>query len=683
MSPTARDLEALHRRLLEAFNPFEDRVVQTPWEAPRYADVRSLHGPISDAILALIRRTGEDGMPRFVLLRGLPGTGKTHLLRRLRLELDDAGTFVTVGPFGDGRRLHRHILRQLCESLDHRRTEADPRSQLQDFALRVLGRAAGDLPLEGWVGERLRREPAFLIEALGQQTDPARLRARVHERHPGVDREVVEILFGLLDPDRTGMAARWLQGVDLPEEDLAALRVRGSAAEEDRAGEVLRALIGLSRDSVPLVLCFDQLEFLPPVEGEPGFVALGKAAVQLAMAGRVVLVLSCLVRTWDEHREQLPGSAVDRLVQHSFILERLTADHVAELLATRLAAARGGCRAPSPTYPFGRGVAAELAAEPGISVRRILERAGTALEEMRRRGRIAPLETLAEFRPAPGPAEGWLEGEAVRRLADLREGGGLPLDEGLVKRGLVLALDLARRRKVALGRLRVEAVEARPRGGRYLDLTADLVVDGARRRAGFCLCNTENGASFAAHPRNLARAMQDPRRGLQAGLLVRDERLLPLPARWRVGHEHLEGLRAAGGSLLPLDRESLAALELLRTLLAEASAGDLSGPDRSATPEDVEAALLRAGALDRAPLWERLAAALSPQPRGPAPDLPAALAAALREHPVLPWSRLHPALAAAFPAAGLADALAAARALPSRILVLAPDADDPIFALRP
>jgi hypothetical protein len=509
-----------------------------------------------------------------------------------------------------------------------------------------------------------------------------RLRDQVLARHPGVDRDVVTALFAMLDVDRMGLATRWLQGIELPDEDLAALRIGGAVSEEDRAHEVLRSLIQLSRDSLPLVICFDQLEFLPAVDGEPGFVALAKVAAQLAMAGRVVPLLSCLIETWEEYWKRLPGSAAQRIAQNSFILEPPRAEQIAELLSGRLHALYGPLPAPGPTYPFEQEVSGELAAEPGISVRRVLERAGRILEDMRRRKRIALVRHLGSGPPTV-PPEVWLDAEVNRRLAALRGSGKLALDEGLLKRGFSLALDLARRRSLPLDSLAVRALDEQPARARYLHLTAEFEVGSEARRVGFCFCNTENARSFIAHCEHLLKEFKDGRRGLDVAVLLRDERLADLPPTWRKSREALRAFVGEGGSYLPLDLDTLARLETMRTLLADAAAGDLSGPDRPATREDVEAALGRTRLIQEARLWTRLAEMLAPQARGPAPDLRAALVEATRRRRVVPWSRLLESLPPDLNTVDLDAALQAAQGAANQILVLDPEGEDPVFCWQP
>ncbi len=124
-------------------------------------------------------------------------------------------------------------------------------------------------------------------------------------------------------------------------------------------------------------------------------------------------------------------------------------------------------------------------------------------------------------------------------------------------------------------------------------------------------------------------------------------------------------------------------LESLRTLLADAAAGDLSGPDRPATREDVESAVARTRLVQDANLWGRLSETLSPLARGPAPDLKDALIEAARRKRVVPWSRLQESLPPDLRGVELKAILLAAQASPRQILVLDPDGEDPVFCWQP
>ena len=166
-------------------------------------------------------------------------------------------------------------------------------------------------------------------------------------------------------------------------------------------------------------------------------------------------------------------------------------------------------------------------------------------------------------------------------------------------------------------------------------------------------------------------------------MLVRDERLADLPATWKRSREALQAFSREGGHFLRLDLDTLARLETLRTLLADAAAGDLSGPDRPATREDVESAVVRTRLMQEAKLWGRLAEVLSPLARGPAPELKDALIEAARRMRVVPWNRLQESLPHHLRGVELRAVLLAARAAPARILVLDPDGEDPVFCWQP
>ncbi len=67
-------------------NPFADAAVGTVWETP-VADVEEIHAGVFAELLRVVDERLEGRHDRCLLLYGQAGSGKTHLLRRLRLHL--------------------------------------------------------------------------------------------------------------------------------------------------------------------------------------------------------------------------------------------------------------------------------------------------------------------------------------------------------------------------------------------------------------------------------------------------------------------------------------------------------------------------------------------------------------------------------------------------------------------
>src|SRR5262245_54389957 len=64
-------------------NPFRVTVVPDPWQ-PNVGDVAEIHERPFHACVEALEAVRREGQTRSVLLFGEPGSGKTHLLRRLR-----------------------------------------------------------------------------------------------------------------------------------------------------------------------------------------------------------------------------------------------------------------------------------------------------------------------------------------------------------------------------------------------------------------------------------------------------------------------------------------------------------------------------------------------------------------------------------------------------------------------
>ena len=67
-------------------NPFRETIVASPWE-PTPGDVPAIHGKVFDQCLSAIEHVRTGHRSAGLLIHGEAGSGKTHLLGRLRARL--------------------------------------------------------------------------------------------------------------------------------------------------------------------------------------------------------------------------------------------------------------------------------------------------------------------------------------------------------------------------------------------------------------------------------------------------------------------------------------------------------------------------------------------------------------------------------------------------------------------
>ena len=99
--------------ILGKVNPFRSTSVGDPWQA-EVIDVPEYNGKATRVGLETldeVRSTGRSGM---CMILGDAGTGKTHVLSRLRrIAEENKYMFVSVRPLGDLTRIYGHILQEL------------------------------------------------------------------------------------------------------------------------------------------------------------------------------------------------------------------------------------------------------------------------------------------------------------------------------------------------------------------------------------------------------------------------------------------------------------------------------------------------------------------------------------------------------------------------------------------
>lgn len=502
-------------------NPFLHQIVADPWDRVD-SDVRSINGKAFDACVSLIQEVAASGRSTSLLMNGESGSGKTHLMTRLRKHIegrDDAMFFAvrleTVAP-----RMWRHI--RLSVVTDLLRKDSSGHSLLT----RIL----------------MRRDPAESIGTLSYG------------------------LATVLDHYRAGRyqswCIAWLKGEILPEAVLEKLELVIDETEETSLEEQAHQLVlELCRFASPTVavFCFDQVEALETSPGDKeGLLAFGKAVTALHAELNNAVLISLIQTSFLPALEKGQSYILDRLSQHRAELHQLNREQAQALLLDRLSAADPELaaerqrHAEEPLWPVPQAKISDLFRDvPRCAARRLLHHAAQLFEEAR--GSVkAPdaARTLEEFLDIEYASrqEGVLTGASPAGSVD---------PDTILLGGLPPLLSLCGKRGQTA----------------YDHDLIDFVIDTPGAPVAVCLVNQTHAGALARRLRKIS--VNWNAREFARLRLVRDSRL-PLNPNATVTRDALNALRARGARLVRPSAEALAALEALRSLYADAQSGHLA-----------------------------------------------------------------------------------------------------------
>ncbi|MEM8603417.1 MAG: P-loop NTPase fold protein [Cyanobacteria bacterium P01_H01_bin.121] len=255
-------MPSLQQLIQRELNPFDPATFRPGnfWQEDTHSewDVATIHQDILFKVNQWLQRVEQEQQTRTLILAGDSGSGKSHLLSRLKRQLNPRAFFAYIGPWPDSQYIWRHVLHHTIDSLLQ-----TPEGQTQSQLL---------LWLEGLVkAQRLD----FGRWVLGKrQTFIRDLRAAYPTGIYNAS-EFFGVLYDLTNPDLYFTACDWLKGDNLDEDDLKALRVKYAIDSEDAAQKVLANIGKISRSTQPIVLCFDNLDNIPKSpQGSPDLQAL-------------------------------------------------------------------------------------------------------------------------------------------------------------------------------------------------------------------------------------------------------------------------------------------------------------------------------------------------------------------------------------------------------------------------
>ena len=519
---------------LRILNPFLGSVVTDPWR-PARVDVSEIHAEAFNQCCQAIDYVKTAHQSTSIIIHGEAGSGKTHLMARLRSTLNEhsSSVFISVPLQTSPHMLWRHVRRCLVDDL-LRPTNAAP-SQLKKIATRQLESRSDHF--DAWLSQ------------------------------VRMDHDLSCILNHLLQDEYRRETRAWLRGDPLNETDLTNLGLpvttEDEEAPEDKARRVTLSLCKLFGPDICLIFCFDQVEALQNrPEEKMGLSAFGRMIQALHDGTSNALLISCMQSNYvDPLYDAVEPANKDRLASYGKrSLLPLKYDQALSLISARLEAVpeltehRQG---RSRLWPLKESDIKKFFASRPVqtfTAREIIATCAQLFEAARGRP-PEPVLNTADF----------LEQEWQKRLSTWAEKNGPEDFDHIIQHGLP-----------QLFALRVDSWQEKE-----MDLPKDIDLIFSQPKGGqieVSLCNHQNMSSLAAR---LKRLLEGQKKGkFRKLILMRDPRW-PIKPTAKKTNDYLFELKKLGVRLVHPPLEILAAVDALRVLLSEARAGDLAFGERS------------------------------------------------------------------------------------------------------
>jgi len=335
MEPTTSPLPFAERASANPFGP----LVGQPLD-DRQVDVTEINSEAFEACQRLVADVAAGGFSAALTIFGDSGTGKTHLLGRVRrwLEPQPDKLFVFVRMETSPAGIWRHLRRHLAISL----------LRINSAGIRAMDRLL-TLPRDDW--------------------------------EMSADRDLSIVLKHLLEGRHVRDSAAWLRGEGLPEDVLRSLTLSIPGPEDDpevNARHVVLGICELIRPGV-IVFCMDQIEAsMSSPDDRDGPFAVGKAVCALVEETRNSSVICCLQSSFVILLEQiLDIAARSKMLGRRAAIRPLSWEQAQRLIGARLnavpelgaeRATRGGC------WPLPESQIREVFKGNSAPARKIIER---------------------------------------------------------------------------------------------------------------------------------------------------------------------------------------------------------------------------------------------------------------------------------------------------------------------
>jgi hypothetical protein len=340
-----------------------------------FPDLESLNAHASDAVFRALDEIRAGLYPATsILITAQDGTGKTHIISRIRHRLQKQGgaLFVYANKFDDLNRVKQGFQQILAASLSNiGRQEItqwqELATQMANDAIKTANLQAQFLPVEHLVKKFEDADEDQARKWIGQLTKAFRKAKDVK------DPDIVRAIFWTLSEEQSSYAANWLGGKELAQYKANELGL----PNQNQTFDAVLHILSLISEYNELVICFDELDL--PDCNDAGLhksqVISGLVKELYENLHRGVILTVMMPGVWNEKVKQLPPGVWSRVTAcgDPHDLNYMDGDSVIELVSRFLKEFydEKGLVPPHPLYPFDEDQLRALGRER-LTVRRVL-----------------------------------------------------------------------------------------------------------------------------------------------------------------------------------------------------------------------------------------------------------------------------------------------------------------------
>lgn len=381
-NPPVSPIEVINAAI-QSHNPFTNAGIvkeQDVW-GKRFSDVPTLNAHASDVVFQAIElvRTSQSSQDKVtsIVITAQQGVGKTHLLSRIRHQLEREGgalfVYAGINNYTDLNLVKYKFQQTLANSLSQTGSQGVMQWQEVAAAMANEGFKAINSSAPSLSGQELvnRFDKVSASWSTKNKSLMNTLTTQVLKTKPNADPYILRAILWTLSETQASFAIKWLSGEALAQSNADALGLPNqNQSSQDREAQALKniqQILNLVSYYNPVVICFDEIDVKTNStdDGLPTELVIADLVKRLhdilensELSRGVVLITVMLPVTWTQKVDMMPGGTPDRVSKYTrrkpIDLRHIDSDCLVELVTLWLKEfyEAKNLVPPHPVYPF-------------------------------------------------------------------------------------------------------------------------------------------------------------------------------------------------------------------------------------------------------------------------------------------------------------------------------------------